>query len=933
MATIADLIVRISGNSKGLQKELAAAQRQIKSALGSEAIALSEKAQTALLAVGASVAAAGIAAVKMAGDMQASEKAFGTLLKDTQKAKEFVSDLRTFAAETPFELKGLQDTSKKLLAFGFAAQDIIPIMATIGDASAMLGRGQEGIDRMTLAIAQMQAKGRAQGEELLQLSEVGVNAYKYLAESMGISIAEVMDKVSKGEVDSTQAINAILLGMQKDFKGGMEGLSKEIPGLFSTIKDNALQILAGMGKEITESLDIKGVMQSLADELGEFAAYVNKFGINQALRDLIPPELTSSVIMLAGAIGGAAVGAMVLFGTATWAAIAPLVPFMAAGAAIAALAWVLWQGWQPISTLFPAVWEKACAATASAWNQIQTLTLSGVKNVLNLIKPIADIFGGSMKSAVDGWLQGVGSSLKDLSAEALTLDKNNKKATDTLKKSWKTTADLISNKAENIAKNLADATSGKNLNKDFTGLSNTPATNGGAGANAGKKAASQAAKELKKLENEAKRVSKSIEQEWVQTTKTELEQLDLWKTEQFAALEKTAAANENCERDKERVAAVYSTRRRKIIAREADEAQQQAWRIRDAYESITQEIALGFARGKEKDLLQFDFDHEGTIKDLQRTFADIAKEYATANDAQKANMLKALEEQNIEYKLLGEDRLDFAKEIADKEAAYRKMKLDETTRYYAQCKDIQADIDEAYEYTSMSMLQEALTRENAVRMSKYEAQKQMMDLYQQAMLDSALTTQTLMASIYEEGYSSLKSVISDVLMGAQSVNEAIMSLSKSILQVVADMIAQYVAGMLMASIMGGNQMQKHTAESVAAGAATAAAWAPAAAMVSLASFGENAAPAMMGIIATTALASTSGLLGLANGGITTGPTIAEIGEGRYKEAVLPLSRKHFEKAGLIGQSKSVVVNMTVNTPDANSFRASERQIMRSLRRA
>jgi hypothetical protein len=44
--------------------------------------------------------------------------------------------------------------------------------------------------------------------------------------------------------------------------------------------------------------------------------------------------------------------------------------------------------------------------------------------------------------------------------------------------------------------------------------------------------------------------------------------------------------------------------------------------------------------------------------------------------------------------------------------------------------------------------------------------------------------------------------------------------------------------------------------------------------------------------ATTALAmSLAAPVGLAKGGIATGPTIAMIGEGRYDETVLPLSKR------------------------------------------
>ena len=74
------------------------------------------------------------------------------------------------------------------------------------------------------------------------------------------------------------------------------------------------------------------------------------------------------------------------------------------------------------------------------------------------------------------------------------------------------------------------------------------------------------------------------------------------------------------------------------------------------------------------------------------------------------------------------------------------------------------------------------------------------------------------------------------------------------------------------------------------GAAVAAAWASAAAMVSLATMGGNAAPATAGIASTVAFSQSMAIPMLADGGIATGATLAIIGEGKNKEAVLPLNR-------------------------------------------
>ena len=54
--------------------------------------------------------------------------------------------------------------------------------------------------------------------------------------------------------------------------------------------------------------------------------------------------------------------------------------------------------------------------------------------------------------------------------------------------------------------------------------------------------------------------------------------------------------------------------------------------------------------------------------------------------------------------------------------------------------------------------------------------------------------------------------------------------------------------------------------------------------------------------------------------ITTGATIAMIGEGHHDEAVLPLSRDKFEQLGLVNDNQQVnQVSLSVHAIDASSF--------------
>ena len=224
-------------------------------------------------------------------------------------------------------------------AWGRGERWIPTVCAVLGGILGVVGLyvmpGFPANDVITAAaIGQMQAKGKVSAEEMLQLAEAGVPAWKFLADAIGKDIPTAMKMAEQGAIDSTTGINALLMGMQSKFQGGMEAMSKTIPGLMSTIKDNVSMVMVEIGDSIAKNLNLVEKLQGVADWLSQFGAAVKALGLKEALQGMIPPEVIASVFVLSGALLGAAVPAMVALGIATWTALAPLLSFIAIGAAI-----------------------------------------------------------------------------------------------------------------------------------------------------------------------------------------------------------------------------------------------------------------------------------------------------------------------------------------------------------------------------------------------------------------------------------------------------------------------------------------------------------------------------------------------------------------------------------------------------------------------
>jgi tape measure domain-containing protein len=385
--------------ANSFEQSIKGVKRSIEKTFGDDAIALSEKLALGLVAAAAAAGAFAVASVKMQADMRSTRKAFTSLIGDEQKAAKFLDDLQKMADETPFEFPGLTNASRKLLAFGFALEDILPIMGVVGDTAAALNLGQEGINSVIRALGQIRSKGKASAEEIsLQIAELGIPAWEYLAKALGKTIPETMKMVENGVVDSTTTINAILFGMQERFKGGMDVLSKEINGLLSTIRDKTKTVMREIGEDIIKAFDIQGKLEYAVSYLGAFADYVQSKGLNEALKNMIPKELTFALFALAGAMAAAAV-AVAIFAASTIAAVAPLAPLIIVGLALAEAAWVIWQAWEPLGDLFTGIWEYIVAVVEEKWAVIQIIA----NDAYNTFKPFIDALSSLAEAFGQAW--------------------------------------------------------------------------------------------------------------------------------------------------------------------------------------------------------------------------------------------------------------------------------------------------------------------------------------------------------------------------------------------------------------------------------------------------------------------------------------------------------------------------------------------------
>lgn len=69
--------------------------------------------------------------VILASNLEQAKISFTTMLGSAQAAGKMLKDLSDFAKQTPFELVGIRENAKQLLAMGVAQENIIPTMKAL----------------------------------------------------------------------------------------------------------------------------------------------------------------------------------------------------------------------------------------------------------------------------------------------------------------------------------------------------------------------------------------------------------------------------------------------------------------------------------------------------------------------------------------------------------------------------------------------------------------------------------------------------------------------------------------------------------------------------------------------------------------------------------------------------------------------------------
>lgn len=221
------------------------------------------------------------------GEFQQFEIAFETMLGSGQKAKGMISDLANLAASTPFDMKGVVNGAKQLLAYGFAANEITETMRRLGDVSAGLGLN---LQDLTWLYGTTMVQGRLFTRDLMQFTGRGIPLTEELAKQFGVTKDKVSELVTAGKVGFPEVKKAIesLTNEGGKFGGLMEKQSHSITGQISNIQDTIEMAINDLGTQteglMNDALDITSKVIDHWKEIGEvILAAASAIGLYKAM--------------------------------------------------------------------------------------------------------------------------------------------------------------------------------------------------------------------------------------------------------------------------------------------------------------------------------------------------------------------------------------------------------------------------------------------------------------------------------------------------------------------------------------------------------------------------------------------------------------------------------------------------------------------------
>lgn len=247
-------------------------------------------------------------ALEASANMEVLRQGLDFVLGSSAETEKLINGMKDLGEQSSYDTNQLIPLARQWVNMGDDAETAVSKMTKIIDLGSAFGLTAEQIGSATLALTQMSSAGKINGQDMLQLTNANIPAWKLLADAMGLSVAEVRELSEKGALGE-DAINTLWDAIEQRTQGATARMNGTLMACFSNLEEEAQNSMAVVGDIISNALDLKdvlksggGIIQDFREMMAQIKESAKDEGLGQAIIDQVSnvsPELAT----LLGTIG------------------------------------------------------------------------------------------------------------------------------------------------------------------------------------------------------------------------------------------------------------------------------------------------------------------------------------------------------------------------------------------------------------------------------------------------------------------------------------------------------------------------------------------------------------------------------------------------------------------------------------------------------
>ncbi|WP_210231894.1 phage tail tape measure protein [Enterobacter hormaechei] len=296
MATLRELIIKISANSQSFQTEIQRASRLGQNYYktmqdgGRKASSATRETQQALAAVSSQLSETKRAATGLAGafagafatghlitladewnSVNARLKQASTSTEDFSNSQRALMEISQKTGTAFSDNAGLfARSSASMREFGYSSAEVLKVTEAVSTGLKLSGASTAEASSVITQLSQALAQGVLRGEEFNSVNENGDRIIRALAAGMGVARKDLKAMADQGLLTIDKVVPAITSQLQA-MQGEFEAMPKTVSGSFQKVENSFMQWVGGANDAYGASATLAGGLESLAGNIDTVA--------------------------------------------------------------------------------------------------------------------------------------------------------------------------------------------------------------------------------------------------------------------------------------------------------------------------------------------------------------------------------------------------------------------------------------------------------------------------------------------------------------------------------------------------------------------------------------------------------------------------------------------------------------------------------------